>query len=286
MSTLLLHTDDIGARERFMVRLQYWAISVFPFWLQSSSAWPLFISLKKSFSVVSSPRLVAIMSRPTRRMGGTDPSPATSKYFTSSKSPPRNFDHSPRRQSPRLFNAQSSSDNNDTEENRNPLPTLSAEWNDAPLSAANDSHSPIDTPRKKRGSAKTTPGRKPKKTKNQNTPRTQSFAPLTTDLLVGNNEDGDRRVVPHTLILGTHPSIASLEQSQYYGHPMKYVVQKKDTAGYMILSHQMILLLSQCLLVDCGRLFGVSTRHGYFKIIREAIRVCPTLETHQYLAVR
>lgn len=28
-------------------------------------------------------------------------------------------------------------------------------------------------------------------------------------------------VEPHTLILGTHPSVASLSQQQYYGHPMK-----------------------------------------------------------------
>jgi len=30
-------------------------------------------------------------------------------------------------------------------------------------------------------------------------------------------------VEPHTLILGTHPSVKSLGKQQYYGHPMKYV---------------------------------------------------------------
>ena len=31
----------------------------------------------------------------------------------------------------------------------------------------------------------------------------------------------DHNVKVHTLILGTHPSIASLQQEQYFGHPMK-----------------------------------------------------------------
>jgi hypothetical protein len=31
-------------------------------------------------------------------------------------------------------------------------------------------------------------------------------------------------IPPHTLILGTHPSITSLTKGQFYGHPMKYVL--------------------------------------------------------------
>jgi G:T/U-mismatch repair DNA glycosylase len=31
----------------------------------------------------------------------------------------------------------------------------------------------------------------------------------------------DRNIEAHTLILGTHPSIKSLSESQYYGHTMK-----------------------------------------------------------------
>jgi hypothetical protein len=42
-----------------------------------------------------------------------------------------------------------------------------------------------------------------------NTPRTESFHALV-----------DPRVPVHTLILGTHPSVKSLEEQEYYGHAM------------------------------------------------------------------
>jgi hypoxanthine-DNA glycosylase len=42
-----------------------------------------------------------------------------------------------------------------------------------------------------------------------NTPRTESFPALV-----------DPRVPVHTLILGTHPSVKSLEEQEYYGHAM------------------------------------------------------------------
>ena len=46
--------------------------------------------------------------------------------------------------------------------------------------------------------------------------RTESFQPVSHLTF---NPQSDRKI--HTLILGTHPSIKSLAQSQYYGHPLK-----------------------------------------------------------------
>jgi hypothetical protein len=48
-------------------------------------------------------------------------------------------------------------------------------------------------------------------------PRTESFGALWA----GSFPDFDQNVEPHTLILGTHPSVKSLDQQRYYGHPMK-----------------------------------------------------------------
>eukprot|EP00978_Attheya_sp_CCMP212_P027544 scaffold92310_cov59-Attheya_sp.AAC.1 len=48
--------------------------------------------------------------------------------------------------------------------------------------------------------------------------RTSSFEPLWTGSLF---PDSDKTPRVHTLIVGTHPSIASLAQEQYFGHPMK-----------------------------------------------------------------
>jgi hypothetical protein len=48
--------------------------------------------------------------------------------------------------------------------------------------------------------------------------RTQSFDAVWADGIRFPSQ-----VPPHTLILGSHPSIQSLSQSQYYAHPMKYV---------------------------------------------------------------
>jgi hypothetical protein len=64
--------------------------------------------------------------------------------------------------------------------------------------------------------------KKPKKTPSKkkdssDVPRTESFGALWA----GSFPDLDQSVEPHTLILGTHPSIKSLEEQQYYGHPMK-----------------------------------------------------------------
>jgi hypothetical protein len=56
-----------------------------------------------------------------------------------------------------------------------------------------------------------------KKNLSYDVPRTESFGALCA----GSFPDLDQNVEPHTLILGTHPSIKSLAQEQYYGHPMK-----------------------------------------------------------------
>jgi hypothetical protein len=57
----------------------------------------------------------------------------------------------------------------------------------------------------------------PRKKNVSDVPRTESFGALWA----GSFPDLDQSVEPHTLILGTHPSIKSLAQEQYYGHPMK-----------------------------------------------------------------
>lgn len=46
--------------------------------------------------------------------------------------------------------------------------------------------------------------------------RTQSFQPLSHLSL---NPESDMKI--HTLILGTHPSITSLAENKYFGHPLK-----------------------------------------------------------------
>lgn len=88
--------------------------------------------------------------------------------------------------------------------------------------------SPVPSPSNKRGvvtpdasissnkvkkSKKAPPGEK----KISAVPRTESFGALWA----GSFPDLDSYVEPHTLILGTHPSVKSLAQEQYYGHPMK-----------------------------------------------------------------
>jgi hypothetical protein len=54
----------------------------------------------------------------------------------------------------------------------------------------------------------------------KNNTRTQSFHPLWSGSLDGFERE-DSIVEPHTLILGTHPSVTSLQKQQSYAHPMK-----------------------------------------------------------------
>jgi hypothetical protein len=62
------------------------------------------------------------------------------------------------------------------------------------------------------------PTKKARKSKNPNAPASSSF-----DALWAGNFTSlqDKNIEAHTLILGTHPSIKSLSENQYYGHPMK-----------------------------------------------------------------
>jgi hypothetical protein len=88
--------------------------------------------------------------------------------------------------------------------------------------------SPVPSPSNKRGvvtpdaSIPSTNVKKPKKAPSRkknlsDVPRTESFGALWA----GSLPDLDQNVEPHTLILGTHPSVKSLEEQRYYGHPMK-----------------------------------------------------------------
>jgi hypothetical protein len=56
--------------------------------------------------------------------------------------------------------------------------------------------------------------------KKQSNDRTESFGAMWDGVLNPNT-----RIQPHTLILGTHPSIVSLQEGEYYAHPMKYVLR-------------------------------------------------------------
>ena len=49
--------------------------------------------------------------------------------------------------------------------------------------------------------------------------RTESFQPVSHFTFHPDVDAKDFKI--HTLLLGTHPSIKSLEESQYFGHPMK-----------------------------------------------------------------
>lgn len=69
--------------------------------------------------------------------------------------------------------------------------------------------SPTDNKKAKKGS----PAKKKQAAKDA--PMTNSFGPLCSKRYTDNHP-----VPVHTLILGTHPSVASLSQAEYYGHDM------------------------------------------------------------------
>jgi len=73
--------------------------------------------------------------------------------------------------------------------------------------------SPSDRSEKRPLKKKKSPG----KARKANIPTTTSFGPLCHARFV---EDGIEPVKVHTLILGTHPSIKSFEEEQYFGHPL------------------------------------------------------------------
>lgn len=74
------------------------------------------------------------------------------------------------------------------------------------------------SPRKRTQCDLTTKSAKVKKKQKAKGPPTVSFDAITAE-----NFPGLKNSIPaiHTLILGTHPSIRSLAESQYFGHPMK-----------------------------------------------------------------
>ncbi|EEC46368.1 predicted protein [Phaeodactylum tricornutum CCAP 1055/1] len=92
-------------------------------------------------------------------------------------------------------------------------------------------------------------------------PRTSSFPPLTADQFPHWQEEFSRKgrqpVLPHTLILGTHPSVTSLQQEQYYGHAVKaYPLSHGSNNLFFSLTLLLVLL-------SFGGLFSVgSTKHS------------------------
>jgi hypothetical protein len=75
---------------------------------------------------------------------------------------------------------------------------------------------PLTPPRKKRGP--------PAKKFSPKVIRTKSFSALWSGSESFPADDESLQgIVPHTLILGTHPSVVSLDHQQYFRHPMKYV---------------------------------------------------------------
>jgi len=54
----------------------------------------------------------------------------------------------------------------------------------------------------------------------KNAQRTKSFEPAYWGNVINNREDDSEYPPVHTLILGTHPSIASLSKNEMYGHPL------------------------------------------------------------------
>ena len=79
-------------------------------------------------------------------------------------------------------------------------------------------------PRPTKGRKKSKKQHDPTGTISRNMSLTQSFGAVTYATYKSNGRQVDPDVKPvdiHTLILGTHPGIQSLEKSEYYGHPMK-----------------------------------------------------------------
>lgn len=62
--------------------------------------------------------------------------------------------------------------------------------------------------------------------------RTSSFQAVTSA-----NFSKMEEVKPHTLIVGTHPSIASLSENQYFGHPVKCVFDSNKLVPRRRISH-------------------------------------------------
>ncbi|KAL3935331.1 MAG: hypothetical protein SGBAC_009130 [Bacillariaceae sp.] len=103
----------------------------------------------------------------------------------------------------------------------------------APISARWNRVTPTSSPAKKRKSSlESSSPRTPKKSspKKKKIPKpstpTVSFSALTAYNFTATKEQD---IIPpvHTLLLGTHPSVTSLEESRYYGHPMKYVFSRQ-----------------------------------------------------------
>jgi hypothetical protein len=158
-------------------------------------------------------------------------------------------------------------------------------------------------------------------------PRTSSFPPLTADQFPYWQKEFSRKglqpVLPHTLILGTHPSVTSLQQEQYYGHAVKYVVsyhflsvahitfliQPEPTLSRMdrtissFLSHSFLYFYllagffrgidktffcpQKCLLVDCWGLSRLSKGIGGIPNFRKTIRLgsAPPLRPILYIGI-
>jgi N-glycosylase/DNA lyase len=86
--------------------------------------------------------------------------------------------------------------------------------------AENETEAKSTGKRKPKEKKSSSSAKKKKQAKMKNVERTKSFEPAYWGNVIIDREDDTEYPPVHTLILGTHPSIASLSKNEMYGHPL------------------------------------------------------------------